>query len=174
MQRSLSTVLSTFGFTAATALGALLAPLPANADGLLQYEPGFIRQAERALKRGAPERALVLIEANLNEDLKPRHQTHALNLACTAHLQLESPVEAREACIAAQEAQPGKAGWRSLNNLGVAEMRLGNYHAAETALTRAATVSRWERAPRRNLSVLHAVRKSHELAQSKQVLAQSH
>lgn len=169
MQGSLSKALTTFGFSAGALLGVTLTSSLAIADSLAQYEPGFLRQAERALNRGAPERALKIVQANQDRELKRHHRADAHGLVCRAQLQLDAPVQARTACLAALNTDQGTSNWRFLNNLGVAEMSLGNYDAAKTAFIRAASIGKWERAPRKNLSTLNGLREARDNADGEQV-----
>ncbi|MFK7831006.1 MAG: hypothetical protein AB8B57_14600 [Congregibacter sp.] len=169
MQGSLSKTFSTFVFTAGATLGVALTSSPVIADSLTQYEPGFLRQAERALSRGAPQRALDLVEANRDRQLKRQHRAEAHGLVCRAQLKMRAPVEARTACLAAIAAEQGKSNWRFLNNLGVAEMSLGNYDAAEIAFTRAATIGAWNRAPRKNLGTLDSLRAARDDTADEQI-----
>ncbi|MEM1111492.1 MAG: tetratricopeptide repeat protein [Pseudomonadota bacterium] len=123
----------------------------ANDDTYASFEPGFLRQAERALVRDDPERALQLVGENLVRDLRTTHRADAHGLACRAHLALENSEGARTSCMDALEIERGRTRWRYLNNLGVAEMRLGNQEAAIKAFEEAVLTSGSARTPRRNL-----------------------
>lgn len=158
MHRSLSQRFNTLLLAGTTAFGAALFAPVTSADNFALYEPGVLRQAERALKRGAPQRAVEILEKGAGRLVKNRHRAEAGGLACRAHLALGEPVEAREACLTAVELDPSRGSWRYLNNLGAAELALGNYDAAEIALSRAASNSGWARAPRKNLAVLARAR----------------
>jgi tetratricopeptide (TPR) repeat protein len=145
--------------TAVASLSALAASAPSQADATAAYEPGFLRQAERALRRGSPERALLIVEAHSTKQLRNRHRAEAEGINCRAYLAMGAPEEARSACASAITLDPSRGNWRFLNNLGVAEVHLGNLSEAEDAFRAAATRSGYSYEPRRNLLALEAQRR---------------
>ena len=169
MQRSLSQLLSACVLAGATAVGTSLFSAAAFADSFTVYQPSFLRQADRALSRGEPARALDIINSNTERRLKSQHQAEALSISCRAHLAMDNPVDAREACEDALALDGSQDSWRYLNNLGVAELTLGNYDAAEHAFTRAATISRNEGTARHNLNLLEQLRAEREAASGERV-----
>ncbi len=172
MHRSLSQSFNTLLLAGATALGARLFTPEAVADSYSSYEPGFLHQAERALRRNDPAHALGILEANSERDLKNRHRAEAEGLNCRAHLAMGDAIEAREACQAAIDLDKSRSSWRYFNNLGAAELTLGNLDAAETAFSRAAMISAWVATPRRNLALVSRIREAKAVADGEQLAAE--
>lgn len=129
----------------------------ASADAAMHYEPSFLRQADRALLRGDPNRALEIVEAHRDDQLRGRYRASALGLACRANLALYRHEAAKSACVAAIQLDTSRKNWRYFNNLGVAELGLGNRSAAHDAFLQAASRSGYAREPRINLSLIEAM-----------------
>lgn len=169
MQRSRNPLINTLLISAAAVLAATPLSTPAHADSFAQYEPGFIRQANRALARNDAPQALKILDANRDRDVKRQHRAEALGIACRAHLKLDDATSAKEACESATAISGGRSSWRHHNNLGVAELTLGNYTAAEQAFVTAATLNAWAKAPRQNLGLVHEIREVRENASGDRV-----
>ena len=163
MQRSLGTLLKSCVFAGSAALAATLTPTTTLAESIAGYETGFLRQADRALARNQPDRALAIVADGLERNLKQPHRADAHGLACRAHLRMDQPARARGECRAAIELDRGPSSWRYLNNLGVAELELGDYSAAEAALSRAVAIANHEKTPRRNLRLLTQLREARDV-----------
>lgn len=149
-----------FAVTALAAVAGLTGSPSALADLSSHYTPGFLRHAERAMQRGAPERALAIIAPRLEGSLKEHDRAEAHGIVCQAQLRLGSLEEARQACITALDLDGTRSNWRFLNNLGVAEMQLGNFSEAEQAFSLAATRSGYASTPQKNLSLLRKLEKA--------------
>ncbi len=168
---------SIFKQTRVLALAALagvasLASQPVLADLSSHYAPGFLRHAERAMQRGAPERALAIIAPRLEGSLKSHDRAEAQGIVCRAKLELGSLEEARQACISALDLDGTRSNWRFLNNLGVAEMQLGNFPEAEQAFSLAAARSGYASVPRKNLNLLRKLEKAGAEGRSEQIAGQ--
>lgn len=159
MQQMISQRFAAMLLAGSTALGASLFAPAALAGSYDAFEPGFLRQAERALRRGEPARALEVL-ARREQGLKSRQEAEALGMSCRARLQLEELRAARRDCRAAVELDQSRASWRFLNNLGVAELGLGNFGAAEAAFAEAAALSGSVRTPRKNLHIVQQLRET--------------
>ena len=147
-----------FVATVAVAVAVSLASTPGLADSLDSYRPGFLKQAERALHNGHAQEALTIVARKGPEGVKTRQWAEAQGLVCRAHLALNENSAALKACTTAASLIRDRSSWRFVNNLGVAQLRLGNHEAAATAFTRAAVLSGWSRTPRKNLGTLNAYR----------------
>ncbi|GEM_PF-4456094 len=171
MQRSLSSLFYACVFAGSAAIAATLDAAPVAAETMTTYEPSFLRQADRALRRGNAERALSVVESNLQRELKDTHRADAHGIACRAHLEMNAPDLARTECQSAMALDSSRSRWRYLNNLGVAELELGDYDAAEQAFSNAAALSGPAATPRRNLQVLHELRETRDQLGDEQVAA---
>ncbi len=139
------------------AVGVLTNIPSALADANAYHEPSFLRQAERALAANRPERALGIIEAHRGTQVKPRYQAAVYGAECRANLELYRHAEAKEACSTALDLDSSRRNWRYFNNLGVAELGLGDVAAAHNAFSNAAARSGYAREPRLNLKVLESM-----------------
>lgn len=155
MQHSLSQKVSTVFFFAVVSLVsvALLSP-SAVAEIYPSKQPQLLRQAERALERSKPESALRLTAAQRERGTRASFAADLEGLECRAFLKMKDALAAKTACLAAISAEVGIEKWRHLNNLGVAELQLGNYEAAEAAFAQAARFSQGTHIARRNLSLV--------------------
>jgi tetratricopeptide (TPR) repeat protein len=172
MHRSLKHLLSNSLLAGAVALGVGGLAAPTQADSFSHYEPAFLRQADRALWHDDAERALEIIAANQDRQFKRHDRAEAYGLICRAQLKRDDAIAAREACLAALDLSQSRDSWRFLNNLGVAELTLGNYEAAEEAFARAAALSGWSAAPRRNLQLIGEFREAREGATGERIAAE--
>lgn len=172
MQRSLKQLLPTALIFGITALGSGAASSVHAAESYGYFQPSFLTQADRAMRRGQPANALAVLSENTQRRLKTRHRADALGIACRAHLALNDMVEARQACQSAADTLRNRSAWRHYNNLGVAELHLGNYEGAEAAFIRAASLSGWASTPRKNLSLVTEIREAREAANGEMVAAE--
>lgn len=80
------------------AMASLLLVSPSRAEILSHYEPGVLLQAEQALERGQPERALSLLHSQraILSHGKFREQGQAI--ACQAYIQKQDLAKAEQAC----------------------------------------------------------------------------
>ncbi|MFT7288098.1 MAG: tetratricopeptide (TPR) repeat protein [Halieaceae bacterium] len=173
MRHSLKQLIRSAVFLGIATVATGIAVPSASADSIGPFEPSFIKQADRALWRSEPARALEILRGGSTQELKNRYVAEILGLECRAYLQLDEPLEAREACLAAIAKQHNRGNWRYYNNLGVAELHLGNYQAAEQAFTRAASLG-WVSAPRKNLSLVKEIREARNSLSGQQVAAELH
>jgi tetratricopeptide (TPR) repeat protein len=87
-----------------------------------------------------------------------------MGIRCEAHLALNEPEDARKACTAAIRTGERLHAWSYYNNLGVAELQLGNLAEAEKHLRRAAELDGWSWGPRQNLELLRQRREADLIA----------
>ena len=139
------------------AIGSVSVLPSAQADAYRPYEPSFLRQAERALSAHQPERALEILTTHRDGTLKNRHRASVYGISCRANLELDRPEAAKRDCETALTLERSRANWGFFNNLGVAELSLGNLEAAEAAFTNAAVRSGYAREPRKNLDLLQSL-----------------
>ncbi|MEO0437475.1 MAG: hypothetical protein AAF098_11265 [Pseudomonadota bacterium] len=132
---------------------ALLSP-SAFAEIYPRKQPQLLRQAERALERNQPESALRLAAAQRARGTRASFVSDLAGLECRAFLHMKDALAAKTACLEAISTEIGIEKWRHLNNLGVAELQLGNYEAAEAAFARAGRFSQGTRTARRNLAIV--------------------
>lgn len=149
--------------------GALSNVPGARAEANMHYEPSFLRQAERALSGNRPERALQILAAHREDNLKIRHRAAASGVECRAQLALYRHAEAKEACLTAMEVDTSRRNWRYFNNLGVAELGLGDLNAAREAFLRAAARSGYAKEPRVNLGVIDSMNHDQNAVATEQV-----
>lgn len=173
MQQSIKQIVSATLIAGSVAVGSFSFSSSASADIASFYEPAFLRVAEQALERDLAEDAIDIIERNMSSATKRYQRAEAEGIACRAHLTVGSPEDARDACLRALDIEEQPTRWRFLNNLGVAELQLGNLDAAEDAFVQAKMLNRSEKSIKKNLEIVRALSEQRAAAASEQVASSS-
>ncbi|MDZ7785173.1 MAG: tetratricopeptide repeat protein [Halioglobus sp.] len=115
---------------AVAAVTTLLWQSRANADTIDHYRPSVLIKAERALERGNPERALSLLEGNLEGLRRDAYRADGNALVCRARYEKGDYAAAEQACDTAVRLGSGPQVWSHLNNRGVMRLLLGRVEEA--------------------------------------------
>lgn len=144
---------------------AVVISMPTSAASVSDhYQPGFMLKAERALQRGRAQQALDVLAAAQQSIAGSRYEAKAMGIRCEAYLAMGQAEAAREQCQGAIERSSSLHSWSYHNNLGVAEMQLGNLEAAEQHFHRAAVLDGWSYGPRKNLELVRELQQARFIA----------
>jgi tetratricopeptide (TPR) repeat protein len=125
---------------AVIAMTALLWHARATAQTLGEYQPPVVRQAQWALQRENPERALALLESRAAELRRWRAQAHGDALVCQAYFQIGDYTRAERACDRAFLAA-GEENAQYLYNRGVMRLLLGRVDEGVADLKKVSAMS---------------------------------
>lgn len=123
----------------------------ANADTIDHYRPTVLIKAERALERGNPERALTVLEGNVDGLRRDAYRADANALICRAQYEKGNYAAAERACDVAVELGDGPQAWTHLNNRGVMRLLQGRVEAALEDFEAAAVLNPGAWAVHRNI-----------------------
>lgn len=121
-------------------MAALLWQARATAQTLGEYQPPVVRQAQWALQRENPERALALLESRTAELRRWRAQAQGEALVCQAYFQIGDYTRAEQACDRAFLAT-GEENAQYLHNRGVMRLLLGRVIDGVTDLKKVSAMS---------------------------------
>ena len=117
--------------------------------------PSVLVQAQQAVEKGKPGRALGLLAGRIDSLRDPDHQAQAHAVICQAQYQQQDYASAEKSCDIA--ATTGRPSWSHFNNRGVMRFMLGRHDEALTDFRQAASImltasQQQSRSVRRNVS----------------------
>ncbi len=127
------------GLFTLAALPGIFWQTPVSASMADGYRPPTVLvQAQRAVEKGKPKRALDLLAGRIEALRAADHRAQAHALVCQARYQQRDYAGAEKSCDIA--VSTGTPNWSDVNNRGVMRFLLGRYHDALTDFRHAASI----------------------------------